>query len=326
MAFPVVYYSPETRFGAGAAAALNFYTNRGDSVSPASQIQLGIAYTQNNQILFSLPFDLFFDQRKHQLSGELSYTDFNYMFYGIHEMQNIQERFDVRFPRFRLNYLRKLSSNIYAGPRWWYEKYNITKTADDGILRSGIIPGSEDNTTSGPGFVFLFDSRDNVYATGSGHYLELVFHNQNQVWGSDYNYNRYRFDYRLFNTFAKKHTVAFQLFGDFTSGKVPFNQLPLIGGAKRMRGFYEGRFRSGNLLLAQAEYRAKVYRRYGAVFFVNAATLGQNVGNMADGKVHAAAGAGLRYYFDTEKKIHVRLDAAFSNQRPAFYFTIGEAF
>ena len=35
---------------------------------------------------------------------------------------------------------------------------------------------------------------------------------------------------------------AFLLFGDFLAGDViPFNQLALLGGYKKMRGYYEGR-------------------------------------------------------------------------------------
>jgi len=324
--YPIGFYSPETRFGVGLALAYNFYIDRKDTISPASQILFGLGFTQNNQTIFSLPFDFYLKERKHQISGEFSYTDFMYNFYGVGDMKDVNEKFEVQFPRFRLNYLRKVRSHFFVGARWWYEKYDIRKTEEFGLLQSGLIEGGEGNTTSGPGLVVLFDTRDNVYASTTGHYLEVVFHNQDKIWGSDYAYNRYRFDYRTFHTVRRRQTLAFNLFGDFVSGSVPFNQLPLIGGAKRMRGFYEGRYRDRNLLLAQFEYRKQIFKRWGINAFVNNAWLSSDLYDFNNHDSHLAVGAGIRYFFDTEKKVHLRFDVAFSNQVPAYYLTIGEAF
>lgn len=324
--YPIGFYSPETGFGAGLAMAYSFYTDRTDTIAPASQIQLGLGFTQKNQTIFSLPFDFYFKERKHQISGEFSYTDFSYDFYGVGDMDNVDEKFEVEFPRFRINYLKKIRPFVFVGARWWFEKYDLIKTQSGGILESGIIEGSSGNVTSGPGVILLFDSRDNVYASAKGHYLELVFHNQDKLWGSDYAYNRYRFDYRFFHSISKRQTFGFNFFGDFVGGRVPFNQLPLIGGAKRMRGFYEGRFRDMNLILAQFEYRKQIFNRWGINLFMNNAWLAGEPDEFNRSDSHFAAGAGLRYFFDKEKKVHIRLDAAFSKHKPAFYFTIGEAF
>ena len=95
-----------------------------------------------------------------------------------------------------------------------------------------------------------------------GHYLELVYHNQDEVFASDYNFSRYRFDYRYFQPFGKKMALASQLFGDFMQGNVPFFQMTGIGGPKRMRGYIDGRFRDHQLLLAQTEWRHFISRRW----------------------------------------------------------------
>ena len=113
--YPAVFYLPETRWGIGAGASYNFYINKQDSVSPPSQIQLGIGYTQNNQKLIYLPYDLYWKERKHSLSGEIGYYDYSYYFYGVGpgNESGKRELYDVRFPRFRINYLRKIRDRFF---------------------------------------------------------------------------------------------------------------------------------------------------------------------------------------------------------------------
>lgn len=47
----------------------------------------------------------------------------------------------------------------------------------------------------------------------------------------------------------------------------PFNALSLLGGSRRLRGYYEGRYRDQNSALVQAELRVDVFKRLGAVVF-----------------------------------------------------------
>ncbi|NNE54561.1 MAG: hypothetical protein HKN32_00975, partial [Flavobacteriales bacterium] len=71
IALPIAFYLPETRWGFGAAGIINFNIQPQDTIAPPSQIQLGGAYTQEKQILAYLNYNLFWDQRKWNVSGEL---------------------------------------------------------------------------------------------------------------------------------------------------------------------------------------------------------------------------------------------------------------
>ena len=62
---PLVFFTPETRWAAGAASVATWQS---DSVSRPSQSQLGFAYTQNKQWLFYLPFQLFLKKNKYLVS------------------------------------------------------------------------------------------------------------------------------------------------------------------------------------------------------------------------------------------------------------------
>ncbi len=336
--YPIGFHLPETGWGVGAAMAYQFHWNEKDTLSPASQVQLGFAFTQNKQLLFSLPFQFYWNERQHQLLGEVAYNDYTYLFYGVGHQQpeDKQERYAVKFPLFRLNYLYKISKNVYTGPRWWWEDYRIQQIEKSPWLTSGEFTGGQGGRTSGPGWVFLLDSRDQIYYTRKGLYLELVAHDQHQRWGSDYRYQRYRFDLRYFASLHTRWTLASMLFGDFLKGNVPFQQLASIGSDKRMRGFYPGRFRDYHLWLYQGELRTSLYKRWSSAAFWNWAMLAPNLQNLSIRQSHFATGIGLRFAYDRRRQNHIRLDAAVPLGRDAsskpfhqslvFYFTINEAF
>lgn len=337
--YPVGFHLPETRFGIGAVGAYHFYINKKDTLSPASSAYLGFAATQNKQLLFSLPFHLYWNERKHSLSGELSYNDYFYNFYGIggKNTEGIHEKYKVDFALFRINYLRKVKKNLFIGARWWYEDYRVGDFEKSLWLTSGAFLGGRGSVTSGPGIVMLYDSRDNIFFSSKGNYLELVVHQQAKQWGSEFSYNRYRFDARNFLSLAEKWSLANMLFGDFVVGDVPFSQLASIGSDKRMRGFYPGRYRDNLLLLYQGEMRGYFYKRWGASLFWNYALLADNPQHLSFYNDRASIGTGLRFAFDKEKKTNIRLDTAlplgsgfYRNHKSGnpfiFYLAINEAF
>lgn len=339
IAYPIAFYLPETGFGGGSAMAYYFHIDKRDDISPSSQIQLGFAYTQKGQVIFSLPFNFYWDERKNTLLGEIAYNDFSYNFYGTGEgnVQGFSERYKVRFPLFRLSYLRKIKESVYFGARWWYEDYRIHHFEESPWLTSGNFTGGRGGVSSGPGLIFLYDTRDNIYFSSKGKYFELSFQDQANHWGSEFAFQRYRFDFRQFTSLSENWSLASMLFGDFLNGSVPFSQLASIGGEKRMRGFYPGRYRDMNMLLYQGELRGIVSKRWGANAFWNYALLSDKLNNFSFRNDHLAAGLGLRFAFDKEKKTNIRLDAAvpigsgaykhgFTSNPFIFYLTLNEAF
>jgi len=76
IALPLAFFTPETRWGGGAAALLSFrFRGNGEETRP-SQVQLGFAYTQEKQILSYLPFQLYADQERWFVTGELGYYEY----------------------------------------------------------------------------------------------------------------------------------------------------------------------------------------------------------------------------------------------------------
>lgn len=320
--FPVAFWTPETRLGVGAAGVYNFYIDKADTISPASQIQGGFALTQERQYLYYLPFQLFWDERKWLAYGELGFYDYNYFFFGVGNSAGVEERYDVNYSRIRLNALRKVWRSWHLGLRLWQESWQFAGFEEGGALAGGWVPGSEGGSTWDPGVILFSDRRDNVFYPQRGSYLEVV----SQHAGGAFNYSRYRADAVLYLPIRKAHVWANQFFVDVTTGETPFYMMAMLGGTKRMRGFYEGRYRDRSAVMYQSEWRTRIWRRWGANVFFAAGIVDDRPTMWQVKYLRTTSGAGLRFVLDREKDLNLRFDVGFGDRQALYYFTIGEAF
>lgn len=325
--FPVAFYTPETRFGGG-AAGICLFNFRSDSLNaPYSSLSLGFAVTQNKQVLFNLPFALFIKNRFYQVYGELAYNRYNYNFYGVGNNQpsNFVERYGVEYPRLRLTGLRKMTKSLFAGLRYAYDNVTLSRLDPAGQLIGGDIPGSRGGVVSGLGLVLMFDTRDNVFYPSRGWWSELVIYRDSPLTGSSFNYTRIAFD--VCRYFSYKNTIlALNAYSIYSDQDLPFFQMGTLGGIKKMRGFYEGRYRDNNVLVFQAEIRQHLFWRLGATVFGDVGQVAARYDAFNAQHWRYTYGAGLRCMFDKIQKINLRLDVAVGNGKLLPYFTVMEAF
>ena len=119
-AIPLVFTSPETNWSFGALGTYTFRFKGESNTSRPSQLSVATAYTLNKQILFYVPFRLYWKDEKYLTYGELGYYKYNYFFHGIGNDQNPQfeELYDVNFPRIRWNMLYQIDPKTYVGIRY----------------------------------------------------------------------------------------------------------------------------------------------------------------------------------------------------------------
>lgn len=346
---PLIYYTPETRLAYGAAATATFRFRRDfarlkaapfqpvDSIGPQStpvrpsQITLGVAYTQNRQLLFYVPFQLFYDQDTYYANGEIGYYRYNYYFYGVGQRAVDPELYGVNFPRVRLNVFRRIvpslkPGKLYGGLRYQFEDYRITTVEPGGRLANGTVGGGLGSRLSGAGLGLFYDARDRVFFPSAGLVADLTYLNQNRALGGNVRFDRYVADVSSYHALGRHAIVALNYVVSITTGTAPFNALSLLGGTKRLRGYYEGRYRDQNAALLQAELRLNVYGRLGAVAFGAVGLLGDNVQWLRFQDPKAAYGAGLRFTLNRRDHLNLRLDYGIGQQSSGFYLTVGEAF
>jgi len=335
---PIVYYTPETRlaYGAAATATVRFRRDDGFAAARPSQLTLAVAYTQNQQLLLYLPFQIFYDQARYYASGEAGYYRYNYYFYGAGQREVPRELYGVNFPRVRVNAFRRVGAGLgpgklYAGLRYQYEDYRVSSTTAGGLLAGGTVPGGRGSRLSGGGLGLFYDSRDNVFFPRRGVVADLSFFIRNQAVGAGLagettRFDRYVADVSQYHALRPHAVLAVNYYASFIVGTAPFNALSLLGGSRRLRGYYEGRYRDQKAALLQTELRLDVYKRLGAVVFGGVGTLGdgQTLLRLADPK--GAYGAGLRFVANQRDHLNVRLDYGLGQQSSGFYLTVGEAF
>lgn len=329
---PVVYFTPETRWAFGAAGLLAFRLPDEPRNSRTSQLQLGVVYTLERQFLAYLPYVLFAQNEKYWLYGELGYYRYTYFFYGIGNENTDPggELYDVNFPRFRIHALRKVAPHWYLGGHYWLDVFDIQNTQPGGRLEDTQrdITGRNGGIISGPGLISIYDRREDFNFPYRGFYAEGLFQ-VNAPWtGSSFTYTRTSLDLRGFVPVWKRkhHIFGAQLYADLTTGDPPFNALALIGGPRRLRGFYEGRYRARNMLGGQVEYRLPLFWRLGATAFAGTAAVFDEWSELRPAVFRYSYGAGLRVRISNEDRINVRFDVAIAQGRPNFYLTVGEAF
>jgi outer membrane protein assembly factor BamA len=324
--FPVVYYAPETRWAYGAALTSTFRF-RGDSLNARpSQLSLGVVFTQEKQSLYYLPFQVFLKNAQYYFYGEVGFYRYNYYYFGIGNQPVPKELYGVDFPRIKLNFLRKVRPHLYVGLRYQYEDYHITQTEPNGAFATGQIPGTPRSRTSGIGLGLFYDTRDVVFFPSNGVVADFAYFHNAPIWGGNVRFDRFYADISTYRTVLPKMILVGNLFGSFTTGSAPFSMLSELGGGKRMRGYYQGRFRDDNVLLAQGEARFGIFKRLGGVVFGAAAVLGNKKDVLRFDDPKYAYGAGLRFIANRREHLNLRFDYALGKDGSNFYFTIGEAF
>jgi outer membrane protein assembly factor BamA len=326
-AIPLVFYTPETRWGFGAAGTMNFEIGR--ESEKASSLSLGGAYTLFDQILLQVPYELFLKGDRYWLEGELGYYDYYYEFYGIgnRTKPSRKETFTARYPRIRFTGLRRWNEELYAGIRYIYDDFRISERKGNGPLQQKEVPGAEGVRISGIGVRVHYDERDRVNYPTEGYLLQGHVLWSGEWTGSELNYRNEELDLRAYHDLGQGHILAGQIFMRSFHGTAPFNEMALLGGPKRMRGYYKGRFRDEHFGTAQLEYRKMLVWRIGVAAFGGFGKVAPERAGLFEGKYHPSYGGGLRLTIDQERMVNLRADIAFGDQEGAqYYLTYREAF
>ncbi|MFK7948237.1 MAG: BamA/TamA family outer membrane protein [Saprospiraceae bacterium] len=345
---PLIFYTPETSLAFGVGGTYSFRFKDEPETSRPSQFVTGLSYTLENQILSYLSFQLFKNDEQYKIYGEIGFYRYFFYFYGVGNDEDVilneennkltayREPYDVVFPRIKLNALREVSPNLYVGLQGWFDNQRFTgvDSSDLGRLKTGTLTGSDGGVIAQLGTVVNYDDRNNVFYPTEGHLIELLATFNSKSLGSDFNFQRYAFDAAKYITFKKKHTVALHATGDFIVGDAPFFQLAELGGTKRMRGYFQGRYRDNNALIVQAEYRVPILQnviksgffkdRFKIAVFGSLGNVAPTIGEFDLSNTRYAYGAGLRFRL-TDAGINLRLDYGRTAQGSNFYVTFNEA-
>ncbi len=319
---PILFYTPDTRWGAGAGGVLSF---RGEPLR--SSVTFSFAFTQRKQFLLWFPYQYFSKRGRYRAFGEVGWFRYIFQYFGVGNgyAPDYLEKYTAQFPRLRVTALRRLKSHQYAGIRLGMDQYRITESELGGDIAGKRIVGAGGGFSASGGFAWVLDSRNSPFYPSSGWLIDAALTGEHpSLTGSDFSYLRWTFDAARYRQLSRNTILAAQVIGDFTQGNAPFFLLPALGGTKKLRGYPDGKYRDRNMALVQAELRTRLVWRLKTALFAGAGAVWGTPGHAV--RLRPNGGAGLRFELDRKQQIHVRADYGIGDGVSGFYLTVGEAF
>jgi len=285
-------------------------------------------YTQRNQFVSALQFNIFFPGERYILRWRNTYSYFPDMFwgYGNNTPDSAGERYDFRQVFIHPQLMRKIYRDFYVGVTYEMQHVFNFNYIPDGIFDQQHVTGRYGGTVSGLGLVFTWDSRNNAFSSTQGSYIQWQIVDFNNCIFSDFNYTSMLVDIRKYISMRRRDVWGFNLISHMTFGDVPIRNMAILGGQEIMRGYYEGRFTDNQMVAAQTEYRLHVWRRFGMVAFLGYGKVMRDWRSFSVKDLKYSYGAGIRYAINKKEKLNLRLDYGLGEHTQALYFGVSETF
>jgi len=339
--FPAIGYTLQTGFAAVVSTNAVIYKkhkSESDSIAP-STIATSVSYSQKSQIILPLQAVLYFNKNKTILVSDWRFLKYPTYTYGLGMNTGPQDSTLLSFQYFKFHQsiLFNISPHIFIGGGYaldyfWNirEKYKNTGPQTD-FEKYGSTPTS---LSSGISFNIIRDTRDNPVNAYRGSYASILFIPRFTFLGSDNNWKSLMAEWRGYFRFPASSNNIFAVWSYnwlTFSGKPPYLMLPSTGWDKTFntgRGYIQGRFRSNNMLDAEAEYRIQLSRNglFGMVVFTNFESFSEiNTWNF--GSPAPAGGLGLRIKLNKYSRTNISIDYGWGRQGShGFFVNLGEAF
>ncbi|RYU87337.1 polymerase [Mucilaginibacter terrigena] len=332
---PVISSAPETGLEAGGSALYSFYTDTAGNDTRVSNIFAYATLTTKGQSRLNLSTSYWAPHNNYHFTGQAGYINFPFDFYGIGNNTRKADADRLGQKRVRVTFTgeKKISSNIYIGLVGGGYDYRFNDQESTGIFATDPgIEGKHGGTILYVGPTFIFDSRNNNTYTTKGSTLTSYFNIMNGVGGnSGYSGGFLNVEFTQFFALSKKFVLGFDIQSqNMTGSQSPFYLLPALGSDEMMRGYYNGRFRDRNLIAGQTELRYRMSERFGIVGFIGTGEVFNK--EFSASQLKPNYGGGLRYFFDVQKGLSIRVDYGVGEKRPGesrqsgVYVGLGEAF
>ncbi|MFA6085150.1 polymerase [Mucilaginibacter sp.] len=332
---PVLSTAPETGLEIGGSALYSFYT---DTISRNTRVSNIFAYgtlTTKGQSRLNLSTNYWLPQNKYHYTASIGYINFPFDFYGVGNNTNKSDADRLGQKRVRVTFTgeKKFGDNVYIGLVAGGYDYRFDDVNTTGIFATDpSIEGRHGGSFLYAGPSLVFDSRNNNTYTTKGIHITSYLNLMKGVFSNNsYSGGLFNLEYAQYFKLDKHFVLAFDVQEQsLTGSQSPFYLLPALGSDEMMRGYYNGRFRDRNLLAGQTELRYRVSDRIGVVGFLGAGQVFNKNFNLNEFKPNY--GGGLRYFFDTEKGLSIRIDYGVGEKRPGesrqsgVYIGLGEAF
>ena len=325
---PGPFYNPEMGLGVGMAAVGLYKPGNAAADTQISTLNLRGFVSTRGAVGIGVDNTTFFadDSYRFVLSGALVNMPTSYWGIGYDRAVNDANKEDYTKREFFLQprILMRVRPNTFIGAGISIQNDDANKLARGDASALATDPNGPHVFSSGVTAHFSYDTRDflpNPY-TGQAVLLNAAIYRRGM--GSNTDFETLEWSYDRYQRMRERDVLAFDIYGRFSWGDVPWNMLSQLGDNKRMRGYFLGQYRDRNVIETQVEYRMHITGRHGMVFWAGAGAIAGKPGDLAS--AHWLPNAGIGYRFEFKPRVNVRLDAGFGRQTRGVYFQINEAF
>lgn len=332
---PTFGYSQERGAEFGVGAIYSYYMDRNDTLNRSSNFILNASYSTKGIYNLNLKGDLWTKSNDYHILGDLRFKEIPFNFYGIgnNTFETNADKLVQSFFRGAAEVEKKISPNFYTGVSIGVEKYSFKDEEVGGIYDLNNYTSKKGGTVGFFGVSQSFDTRNSNNYPTKGFYGRISIQYLPNIDSKlDYNGVITKINLRNFSAITNKLILGIQGYFHNVGGKnTPFFLLPQLGNDELMRGYYTGRYRDKNLAAFQAEIRYRYNSRFGLVAFAGTGNV-YGIDHFKLSNLKPNYGGGLRYFFDPEKGLSIRVDYGIGEKLPkekrqsGLYISLAEAF
>lgn len=325
---PGPFYNPEMGLGIG-MAAVGLY--KPDHAAPDTQLSTltlrGFA-TTTGALGIGMENNTFFgdDRYRFVMSGALVNMPTSY--WGVGEARASDDANKEGYTRREImlqpRVMARVRPNTYVGAGLFLQ-YDNAVDPDRGASSQLVTnPHGSRVFSAGLSAHLSYDTRDFLPNPYVGQALMVNGTLFRRAFGSDTDFETLELTYDRYFRLRDQDVLAFDVYGKFNWGDVPWNMMSTLGDGKRMRGYFLGQYRDKAMLAAQVEYRRHLVGRHGMVFWLGTGAIAASPGALTSATWLPNVGIGYRFAF--KPRVNVRVDAGFGKDTKGIYFQINEAF
>lgn len=160
----------------------------------------------------------------------------------------------------------------------------------------------------------IADLRSSPGLTGTGFYLEAFGGGVPRLFDYAYAHFGAELSYTI-DLYKRTRLLTLRTALESVEGEVadiPFSDLPRLGGADRLRGYQDGRFRDRHLAIASVEYRYPIHKNIEGELFFDAGYVSDRYADLYDLK-DWKVGYGGGFIFGSQDSVMFRLEIAYGD-------------
>jgi hypothetical protein len=336
---PAAGYTLQTGFAAVLSTNMVIYKRyKEDTIFPSTFIA-SFSYTQKKQVIFPIRSIVYFNRNRSMLISDwrfLKYPSYTYGL-GMHSSPKDENLLDFQYFKFHESFLFRLAPGLYLGAGYVLDYFwNLKEVHPQGSPKNDFekYGYKGQSLSSGLSFHLLRDTRDNPINAYSGTFASIAVNPRLKFLGSDASWTTMVLEWRGYYRFpaGSSNTLALWNFNWFTlGGKPPYLMLPATAWDKSYstgRGYIQGRFRSNNMIDAEAEYRIRLTKNglLGMVLFGNLQSFSE-IDSWRFETAAPAGGLGLRIKLNKYSRTNISIDYGWGRQGSrGFFVNLGEVF